>query len=200
MANSKFNSIVGSGTLAKLFGKTQRTIQTYAADGILSVTGENKNLKFDLFVVVPEYLKFKEEEYRRSSAESEIINQEKRKAKAEADLKTHKAKMAKLELAEIEGEMHRSCDVQEMTSQLVMEIKNRLLALPGQLAIDLAKIEDPAQISSEIEKKINSILLDLSQFEYNPNEYKKRVRERAGWKEQSESEEESAAGGNTKTE
>lgn len=196
MANQKFNSIVGSGTLAKLIGKTQRSIQTYAADGILSVIKENKNLKFDLFVVIPEYLKFKEDEYKKNSAEAEIVNQEKRKAKAEADLKTHKAKMAKLELAEIEGEMHRSCDVEEMTSQLVLEVKNRLLALPGQLAIDLAKLDDPAQISAQIEKQVNSILNDLSNYEYNPNEYKKRVRERAGWKEEQADDEKDSKSGN----
>ena len=184
MASSKFNNIVGSGILAKLLGKSQRQIQNYAAEDILSVSNEDKNLKFDLFVVIPEYLHYLEEQFKKKSLEAEIANKEKHKAKAEADSKTHKAKMAKLELQEIEGEMHRSCDVEEMTSQLVIEVKNRLLALPGLLAIDLAKLDDPAQISAQIERQVNSILFDLSHFEYNPNEYKKRVRERAGWKEE----------------
>lgn len=198
MANQKFNSIVGSGILAKLLGKSQRQIQNYASEDILSVSNENKNLKFDLYIVIPEYLQYLEEQYKKNSLEAEIANQEKRKAKAEADLKVHKAKMAKLELQEIEGEMHRSCDVEEMTSQLVMEIKNRLLALPGLLAIDLAKLEDPAQISAQIERQVNSILFDLSHFEYNPVEYKKRVRERAGWKEE-QAEDEKAKGNQSDT-
>lgn len=194
MASQKFNSVVGSSILAKLLGKTQRTIQTYAANNILSVTNENKNLKFDLYKVIPEYLKYFEKELKKNSLEAELAGQEKRKAKAEADLKVNKAKMAKLELQEIEGEMHRSCDVEEMTSQLVLEVKNRLLALPGKLAIDLAKIDDPAQISAQIEKQVNDILNDLSHFEYNPNDYKKRVRERIGWKEERSEDEQSDSG------
>lgn len=183
MAKEKFNSIVGTTVVAKLIGLSTRRVQQLVADDILSVSKENKNLKFDLMVVIPEYLAYKEEEYKENSLETEIANQEKRRAKAEADLKTHKAKMAKLELQEMEGEMHRSCDVEEMTSQLVYAVKNRLLSLPGRLAIDLARIDEPAQISAVIQSQIYEILEDLSNYEYNPEEYEKRVRERAGWKE-----------------
>lgn len=97
MANAKFNSIVGTTVVAKLIGLSQRRIQQLAADGILSVNKENKNLKFDLLKTIPEYLNYLEEEAKKNSVEADIANQEKRKAKAEADLKTHKAKMAKLE-------------------------------------------------------------------------------------------------------
>lgn len=183
MAREKFNNIVGSGILAKVLGKSQRQIQNYAADGILSVTEENKNLKFDLFQVVPEFISYKENEFKENSTETEIANQEKRKAKAEADLKTHKAKMAKLQLSEMEGEMHRSEDVEKMTSQLVIEVKNRLLSLPGKLAVDLSRIDDPAQIASIIKRSVFEILEELSRFEYNPEEYEKLVRGRVGWRE-----------------
>ena len=64
MANQKFNSIVGSGILAKLLGKSQRQIQNYASEDILSVSNENKNLKFDLYIVIPEYLQYLEEQYK----------------------------------------------------------------------------------------------------------------------------------------
>lgn len=183
MANAKFNSIVGTTVVAKLLGLSTRRIQQLAADGILSVNKENKNLKFDLYKTIPEYLNYLEEEAKKNSVEADIANQEKRKAKAEADLKTHKAKMAKLELAEMEGEMHRSCDVEEMTSQLVYAVKNRLTSLPGKLAIDLSRVEEPAEISARIQSEVYEILEDLSNYEYKPQEYEKKVRERAGWKE-----------------
>lgn len=183
MANAKFNSIVGTTVVAKLLGLSTRRIQQLAADGILSVNKENKNLKFDLYKTIPEYLNYLEEEAKKNSVETDIANQEKRKAKAEADLKTHKAKMAKLELAEMEGEMHRSCDVEEMTSQLVYAVKNRLTSLPGKLAIDLSRVEEPAEISARIQSEVYEILEDLSNYEYKPQEYEKKVRERAGWKE-----------------
>lgn len=183
MANAKFNSIVGTTVVAKLLGLSTRRIQQLAADGILSVNKENKNLKFDLYKTIPEYLNYLEEEAKKNSVEADIANQEKRKVKAEADLKTNKAKMAKLELAEMEGEMHRSCDVEEMTSQLVYAVKNRLTSLPGKLAIDLSRVEEPAEISARIQSEVYEILEDLSNYEYKPQEYEKKVRERAGWKE-----------------
>lgn len=182
MAKDKFNNIVGTSVIARIIGLTPRRVQQLVQQDILSVNKENKNLKFDIFVAIPEYLKFKEAEYKENSLEADIAKSEKRKAQAEADLKSHKAKMAKLELAEMEGEMHRSCDVEEMTSQLVYAVKNRLLSLPGKLAIDLARVDDPAQISAIIQNHIYDILEDLSNYEYEPEQYEKKVRERVGWK------------------
>lgn len=182
MAKEKFNNIVGTTIISKIIGLTPRRVQQLANEGILSVDKENKNLKFDIFVTIPEYLKFKEAEFKENSLEADIAKSEKRKAQAEADLKSHKAKMAKLELAEMEGEMHRSCDVEEMTAQLVYAVKNRLLSLPGKLAIDLARVDDPAQISAIIQNQVYDILEDLSNYEYEPEKYEKKVRERIGWK------------------
>ena len=79
------------------------------------------------------------------------------------------------------GEKHRSEDVEAMTTDLVFTIRSMMLALPGRLAIDLAKITKPAEISERIKQEIHAILLELSNYQYDADAYKKRVRDRQGW-------------------
>ena len=94
-----------------------------------------------------------------------------------------KAELADMELKELRGEMHRSEDVEAMTTDLVFTIRSMMLALPGRLAIDLAKITKPAEISERIKQEVYAILLELSNYKYDAAAYKKRVRDRQGWSE-----------------
>ena len=59
-----------------------------------------------------------------------------------------------------------------------------LLSLPGRLGVDVATVSSAAECSEVIKKAVCEVLDDLSHYEYNPEEYKKRVRERQGWMEQ----------------
>ena len=62
-----------------------------------------------------------------------------------------------------------------------MVIRSSFLALPGRVSSELAEIEDPVELSEKLKKEIYSILEDLSNYEYDPDEYRKRARERRGW-------------------
>jgi len=97
--------------------------------------------------------------------------------------------MAELELMELEGKMHRSEDVEAMTTDLILNIRSMLLALPGLLAVDLAEISNPAEVSERIKEAVYDILEELSNYKYDPKEYQKRVRERQGWENEQEDEE-----------
>lgn len=85
--------------------------------------------------------------------------------------------------------MHSAEDVEEMTTDLVMTVRSYLLALPGKLAIELVPMVKEIEIADAIKREVYDILEDLSQYEYNPEEYRKRVRERQGWIEKQEEEE-----------
>ena len=76
------------------------------------------------------------------------------------------------------GKMHRSEDVAAMTEDLVYAIRGSLLALPGRLAVDLADMDDPAEISEYIRREIYKVMDELSRYEYDPKKYDERVRER----------------------
>lgn len=103
------------------------------------------------------------------------------KLQAEVDIKSAKARVAELQLAELEGTMHRAEDVEAITTDLVFNIRSMLMAMPGRLAVDTAELASPAETSARIQEEVNEILLSLSQYHYDPEEYKKRVKDRQGW-------------------
>lgn len=167
--------------IAKIFGVSTRRIEQLKAEGVIK--GQGRPTKYDLLPTIQAYIKYlSDKAHGREQKESDTEN-ESRKIKADADLKATKAEIADLELQELKGEMHRSEDVEALTSDLVFTIRSMMLALPGRLAIDLATINKPTEISERIKQEIHAILLELSNYKYDAAAYKKRVRDRRGWGE-----------------
>jgi hypothetical protein len=90
----------------------------------------------------------------------------------------------------MEGSMHRSEDVEAMTSDLATVIRSMLMALPGRLAVDLAEMQNPAEVSERVKHEVYAIMEELAHYKYDPNEYRRRVRDREGWRELEENGEE----------
>lgn len=176
-------NMVEAKVIAKLFGVTVRRIQQLTQDGVLQTEQVGRQRRYDLLQTVRRYIVYLQEKVNSKSASKDDTENESRKIKADADLKVVKAEIAEMERDELKGEMHRSEDVEAMTTDLVFAIRGMMLALPGRLAIDLAPISSPAEISERIKQEVNAILLELSNYQYDPETYKKRVRERRGWGE-----------------
>ena len=176
-------NMVEAKVIATLFGLTVRRIQQLTQDGVLQTELVGKQRRYDLLQTVRRYIGYLQEKVNNKGGGKDDTENESRKIKADADLKATKAEIAAMELAEFKGEMHRSEDVEAMTTDLVFVIRGMMLALPGRLAIDLANIDKPAEISERIKQEVNAILLELSNYKYDPEAYKKRVRDRQGWNE-----------------
>ena len=174
-------TMVDATMVAKLFNLTVRRIQQLTQDGVLATEKEEKKRKYDLLLTVQRYIAYLQEKVVKKGENKDDAQNESRKIKADADLRAAKAEIADMELKELRGEMHRSEDVEAMTTDLVFTIRSMMLALPGRLAIDLAKITKPAEISERIKQEIHAILLELSNYQYDADAYKKRVRDRQGW-------------------
>ena len=171
---------VGASEVAALFGVTERTVQQLAKDG--TITAKKKRpYEFDLYDVAQEYIQYLSDKVRgREKKASGSVESE--KLRAEADFKRSKADMAALQLKELEGEMHRSDDVEAMMDDLVYSIRSMILALPGRLAMDIIEVDNTNEASAMIRKECHAILNELAQYQYNPEEYRRRVRERIGWR------------------
>ena len=182
-AKAPQKNYVETKVIAVLFGLTVRRIQQLTQDGILKTEQVGKQRKYDLLDTVRRYIAYLQDKVNNKGGNKDDTDNESRKIKADADLKATKAEIAELELQELKGEMHRSEDVEAMTTDLVFTIRGMILALPGRLAIDLATIDKPAEISERIKQEVHAILLELSNYSYDSNAYKKRVRDRQGWGE-----------------
>lgn len=171
---------VAAKQIAVLFGLTVRRIQQLTQDGVLQTESVGKQRRYDLLGTVRRYIDYLQKKVSEKGGSETDAENESRKLRADADLKQTKAEIARLELEELQGKMHRSEDVEAMTNDLVYNVRSMMLALPGRLAIDLAAITEPTEISNRVKCEVDAILIDLSNYKYSPEAYKKRVRDRQG--------------------
>ncbi len=183
MAETTKKNLQGSDIIAKLFGVTDRRVQQLAKEGVIP-TAQTRPYKFDLLPTVQAYIKHLSEKANGKEAKSaDTVQAEADKLRAEADLKQSKAKIAELQLKELEGKMHRSEDVEAMTNDLVYAIRSMIMALPGRLAMDVVQTKTAAEASAVIRSECSKILNELSGYQYDPEAYQRRVRDREGWSE-----------------
>ncbi|MBR5090190.1 MAG: hypothetical protein IK093_12250 [Ruminiclostridium sp.] len=162
---------VGTADICAWTGKTKQWIGQLTNQGVLERVQTEQGQFYNAGDTVNAYLESIADKVENSETEQE-------KKKAEMSLKKSKAAIAAMEVLELKGKMHRSEDVADMTEDLVYAIRNSLLALPGRLAVDLAEMSEPAEISNCIRNEIYKIMDELSRYEYNPAKYEERVRER----------------------
>lgn len=171
--NEHTGYIVATKKLAEIIGKTEQRVNQLAKDGILK---KITNGKWDLVQNMKMYIAFLENN--RSAGTEDLETQ---KLQAEVDYKRHKADMVELELAELQGNMHRSEDVEHFVGELIYAYKSQLLSLPGLLSPELAGMDSVSEISEKIKREANNILDSLAAYKYDNEKYKFEVRERQGW-------------------
>ena len=189
MPNPTTNAkLVDSKTIAALFGVTTRRVQQLTAEGIINAVKQGNANRYDLLVTIQKYIKYLSDKANGREATQKDTETEGRKLEAEADLKRSKADMAALQLAELEGKMHRSEDVEAVMTDLVYTIRSMLMALPGRLAVDVVSVTTAAEASEVIRAEVHKVLEELAGYKYDPEEYARRVRDREGWSELSNEE------------
>lgn len=170
---------VKTADLCAMTGKTNQWIGQLTAQGILNKEATENGSLYDLRTNIRAYCDMLEA--RSKKVDSEVVQVEADKNKAEMQLKQAKAAIAVMEANELKGKMHRSDDVAALTEDLVFAIRNMLVALPGRLAVDVAHAEDAAQAAIIIRREVNQVMSELANYQYDPKRYEELVRERQSW-------------------
>lgn len=144
-----------------------------AQDGTITAVQRGK---FLLGKSVQDYIEFAVK-----GKSKDIENLEREKLEAEASIKKAKAIIEDLNAQELQGKMHRSEDVADMTADLIYSIRGMLMALPGRLAVDIVGMASPAEAETAIREEVYAVMKELSQYKYDAQNYKARVRERRKW-------------------
>lgn len=165
--------------IAKIFGVSTRRVEQLKTEGIIK--GQGKPTKYDLLPTIQAYIKYLSDKANGREKRETDAQLETDKLSAEKRIKMAKAEMAELELKEMRGELHRASDVEAITTDHVLYLRSMLMALPGKLAVDVAVINSAPECADRIKREIYSVLNSLANYRYDPDEYKKRVRERQGW-------------------
>ena len=178
-------NLVKVDVIAKIFQITVRRVQQLTQEGIIhtisTVENGRKVKRYDLIQTIMQYIQYLSDKANGKAKNTSTEEKEDAKLQAEVDMKTAKAKIVQLNLKELEGRLHAAEDVEAMTTDLVLYVRSAVLSIPGQVAVDVAEVNDPAEVSNIISEVVNNILKDLSNYRYNPEEYQRRVRERQGW-------------------
>lgn len=183
MAEGSKQNLQSSAIIGKLFGLGDRRVQQLAKDGVIPAA-QTRPYKFDLLPTVQAYIKYLSDKANGKETKSaDTVQAEADKLRAEADLKQSKAKIAEMQLKELEGKMHRSEDVEAMTNDLVYTVRSMIMALPGRLAMDVVQVASAAEASALIRSECSKILNELAGYQYDPEAYQRRVRDREGWGE-----------------
>lgn len=183
MADGTKQNLQSSAIIGKLFDLSERRVQQLAKEGVIPAASL-RPYKFDLLPTVKAYIKYLSNKANGKEEKSaDTAKAESDKLRAEADLKQSKAKIAEMQLKELEGKMHRSEDVEAMTNDLVYTVRSMIMALPGRLAMDVSQAASAAEASALIRSECHKILNELAGYQYDPEAYKRRVRDREGWSE-----------------
>lgn len=181
MAENPKQNLQSTEIMAKLFELDPRRVQQLAKEGVLSAASQ-RPYKFDLLPTVKAYIRYLRDRANGKEAKTaDTVKAEADKLRAEADLKQSKAKIAELQLKELEGKMHRSEDVEAMTNDLVYTARSMIMALPGRLAMDVVQAGSANEASALIRAECYKILNELAGYQYDPEAYRRRVRDREGW-------------------
>lgn len=181
MAENPKQNLQSTDIIAKLFELDVRRVQQLAKEGILPAASQ-RPYKFDLLPTVKAYIRYLRDRANGKEAKTaDTVKAEADKLRAEADLKQSKAKIAELQLKELEGKMHRSEDVEAMTNDLVYTARSMIMALPGRLAMDVVQAGSANEASALIRAECYKILNELAGYQYDPEAYRRRVRDREGW-------------------
>ena len=181
MAENPKQNLQSTEIMAKLFELDPRRVQQLAKEGVLPASSQ-RPYKFDLLPTVKAYIRYLRDRANGKEAKTaDTVKAEADKLRAEADLKQSKAKIAELQLKELEGKMHRSEDVEAMTNDLVYTARSMIMALPGRLAMDVVQTGSANEASALIRAECYKILNELAGYQYDPEAYRRRVRDREGW-------------------
>lgn len=191
MAKEPAHDLVDKKKIKEMFGLGSiRRVEQLTEDGIIESVaisqGKRTVQRYEFEATIKRYIKYLSDKAYGREQKRGNLGKEEEKLQAEIDFKRAKARMAELQLEELEGRMHSAEDVEAMTTDLCLAVRSALLSMPGQLSVDVSEAQTAAEISEIIKKAVNDILEELSGYEYNPEKYRRRVRERQGWIDKAE--------------
>ena len=179
--NGKFVTIdnvtyVNGKGLSWTLGISKARVSQLESEGVIFREETEHGNLYNLAESVQAYIDKKNQD-----ADEDGMKARRSKERAEANLKSVKAQIAKMELDELRGNFHRAEDIQTLTDDFLFEIRGMIMSLPGQLATEVAASDSPAECAAIIRTVVNRLLLDMTKYRYDPAKYEQRVRERRNW-------------------
>ena len=172
-----------SAQVAKIFHMSAKRVQQLTADGIIETEQTSKGRRYNWDKTVEQYIAYLSDKANGREKKEIDAQLETDKLSAEKRIKTAKAEIAEMELKELKGKLHRAEDVEAIMTDILLFLRAMLMAMPGKLAVDLSGTHTAPEQAERVQTEINFILNAMVEYQYDPEEYKKRVMARQGWEQ-----------------
>ena len=151
--------VVNQKELAQTLGISSRRVRALKEEGLFETSKSGRG--YNLETCVQEYIEYKvNAELGRSASIS--------KEKVQAEHEEVKKQISILKLRKLRRELHEAADVEYYLSDMLLRFKNRLLALPSKIVMEVSGLTDTNQMIQIIQKDLLDTMEELS--EYDPEE------------------------------
>lgn len=144
---------ITSNELAEILGISKRRVNQIADEGIVFQREISGNFK--MVECVEQYYanKFSEEDYKVKYNEEHALLEKAKREKAE------------LEVGKMKNELHASEDVEMVMTGMLVNFKNRILAIPSKLAPQIVGIKNINKINELTDEELRDALIELSEYD-----------------------------------
>ncbi len=151
--------IVNQKELAQCLGISSRRVRQLKDEGLFQLSKAERG--YILEKSIQEYIEYKvnAETGRRASISKEEV---------QAEHEEVKMKISLLKLRKLRRELHEAEDVEAFLSSMLLRFRNRLLAVPSKLAMEVAGETDLNVIMQVTKREMLAVLEELA--EYDPDE------------------------------
>lgn len=149
---------VNQKQLSGILGITTRRLRQLKEEGFFYFSETSK--KYNLEKCVKEYIEYK---VKAEVDRGTYIDVDKEKAEHESIKKN----ISKLKLRRMKKELHEADDVELFLNEMLINFRNRLLSIPGKVAVQLIGEDDVNRIIEMLQQEMIEALDELS--EYDPD-------------------------------
>lgn len=153
---------ISTSELAVIVGKTSSWIRQLTRDKALIQVGRGKYLLADAVQAYIDHAAGGKEVDNRPNLRDE-----------QAELTRIKKEDAMLDLAVKRGELHRAEDVRAVVTDMLLNFRSRMMALPTKIGPKVAYLKEIPAINAVLEEEIRIALTTLA--DYKPEDYKEGV-------------------------
>lgn len=151
---------VSGKTLGKILNVTDRRIRQYAEEGVIEKASRGKYMLLPSIQKYIASLKANNEADQMHEQQGEL-NYDDEHAKHEVI----KRKIAEIQLAKIQGEVHAAEDVRIVMENMLSNFKARLLGVPSKMAPSLLARNEINVIQNLLEGELNEVLEELADYD-----------------------------------
>ena len=142
--------------LAKVIGLSERHLQRLSQEGIIK---KNDKGKYLLYESVRSYINYLKE------IESTPQQLQEEKLKNEIEYLKTRDRKENIKIKILEADLHEASDVKRVMNNIISGFKGQLQTIPYKLAPLVIGIDNLGEIQEIITNNINSVLLELSEYD-----------------------------------